>query len=330
MDKGWTSRASGRLTYAACVSDPASPIGLLWEGDVDLVLVMDALVGGPITAELYRAVGSNVGDLSVERSAWRTGGRETDVLITGSGGMLLVEDKIDAPFQPLQPESYREEVVRLRDEGVSAWAVLVCPGSRQQVYEQQAEGCFDLVISLERLAEVALDHAEQNDDSLARASAAVLKAAAAPRPGSRGVDEERSAWGREYRDLLRALAPAGVLEVGPGCFRTSNSMYAWFSDIAIDGLWGFGHLVPDGMVEVALQKALHERPTAIPDGAAAAESAKLWMVRIPVSVMTFDRLPAEQRESLLEAVDAALRLRKWLAAYATGRGGDDAPLELPR
>lgn len=104
---------------------------------------------------------------------------------------------------------------------------------------------------------------------------------------------------------------------GPGCFRTINTISAWYSDVAMNGLWGSGHVVVDGVVEIDLQKALHSRPTDIPDGAALAESAKLWMIRIPVKPMSFETPLLQQRDAINEAVQAALKLRQWLVGYAS-------------
>lgn len=62
------------------------------------------------------------------RSVYRaTDGRETDVLIKADAGSLLVENKVESPFQVDQPASYQQEVLRLRETGNDAWAVLVCP-----------------------------------------------------------------------------------------------------------------------------------------------------------------------------------------------------------
>ncbi|MBZ9774021.1 PD-(D/E)XK nuclease family protein [Mesorhizobium sp. CO1-1-8] len=83
---------------------------------------------------------------------------ETDVLATISvgsrRGFLLVENKIDASFQPRQPERYRERTANLVTSGEScevAFCALIAP--KNYIREEHADFAhFDAIVSYEDLA----------------------------------------------------------------------------------------------------------------------------------------------------------------------------------
>lgn len=133
----------------------------------------------------------------------------------------------------------------------------------------------------------------------------------------RTVDHDRLTWGQEYSSILGRLAPAGTLAVGPGCFRSAHSDVAWFADVAFDGLYGFGHRIRDGLVQVELQKSHHERPPHVPPGSILGETKKLWLISRPSPEMTFERPPSSQHEAVAAAVEAAISLLSWLRTNYT-------------
>lgn len=76
-------------------------LGYVLECDLDLILMLDARTGGPLTRHLAKRAGVDLGDATAARSTLRCAGtRETDVEISWPEGALLIEDKIDAAFTP--------------------------------------------------------------------------------------------------------------------------------------------------------------------------------------------------------------------------------------
>lgn len=193
-------------------------LGYVVESDLDLILVLDAWTGGPLTPYLARRAGVALGSpLKAARSTLHRGGmRETDVEIAWPGGILRIEDKIDAPFTSGQPECYRIDVEERRARGEAAASILVCPERRRQRLEEEANGAFDAIVTCEELAGVA-----DGAGSGTTADAIVLRAAAQARPTRpvTSIDQVRSNWettidlySRRSRQQVVALARA------PGAF----------------------------------------------------------------------------------------------------------------
>lgn len=134
-----------------------SQLGYIAESDVDLVLLLDARVGGPMTRHLFERVGLPQPESVVaRRSTSRCGDtRETDVEISWSNGVLFIEDKVDAGFTAGQPKSYATEVREQRAVERTAAAVLVCPTRRLARYralatDDRGADCFDAYFTCAR------------------------------------------------------------------------------------------------------------------------------------------------------------------------------------
>ncbi len=149
-------------------------LGYLAESDLDLLLVLDAYLGGPLTQLLLAKVGAPTGvKLTARRSTLRCAGtRETDVELSWDSGVVFVEDKVNARFTPGQPESCHQEVAERRSRHENAWSVLVCPLHLKSSYMAEAEDAFDAVVPCTELAE----EAESAGDSFSRATAVVFRA----------------------------------------------------------------------------------------------------------------------------------------------------------
>lgn len=177
-------------------------------------LVLDAHVGGPLCPALLAAVGAtHAGAVTARRSTLRCAGtRETDVELTLDGGVVFVEDKVDASFTPGQPGSYRQEVDERRKTG-DAWSVLICPDRLKGRYLAEAGDDFCAVVTCLELAEVA----EAAGDSFSRAAAMVYRPAEEPKVmGGAEFDPDVSAWGEEYRQLSpKSSPPANVWPPAP-------------------------------------------------------------------------------------------------------------------
>lgn len=131
----------------------------LYERDIDVVLQEELLFSDTVRDLVSRALGL-VSPMHVDQCHLsvvdETG--ETDVLATfvsgNRRGVLLVENKIDAMFQPRQPARYRERADSFgAREGVEfAFCILVAP---KDYVRAGTDGLalFDVIITYEELAE---------------------------------------------------------------------------------------------------------------------------------------------------------------------------------
>jgi hypothetical protein len=131
----------------------------IYERDIDVVVQEELLFSEAVRALVAKALGL-AGPLHVERCQLsvvdETG--ETDVLATISlgdrHGVILIENKIDAAFQPRQPERYRERAVIFGSRsGVElVFCILVAP-KEYVLSGADAITHFDAVITYEELAD---------------------------------------------------------------------------------------------------------------------------------------------------------------------------------
>lgn len=272
---------------------------------MDLVLVLDALVLGPVTRKLYETAGlAPPSQVQPDRSVSRADGRETDVRLDGDTGVLLIEDKIDANFQPDQPLSYRQEADRLTAAGTETRALLVCPGRHRSRLTAVGADHFHAVITLEDLL-VALD----GEGELTLACRAVLSRALEQQTAMpHDFDEVRSAWGDEYRQQVYELAPRAEFRIGESSLRRSTTGEAWFVGEAIKPLGWIGHYVEAGLVEVTRQGATIA-PEALP---ATAQPKSRQTFRVPVPEMSFAVPPSAQREALSAVLTTVDAMWRWL------------------
>lgn len=289
-------------------------LGYVVEADLDLVLVLDAWTGGPLTPYLAQRVGVTlVSPLTAGRSTLRCAGtRETDVEISWPGGALLIENKIDAEFTKDQPRSYKVEVDARCAGMETVRSILVCPERRRPRLEAEAGGAFSVIVSCEDLAGVA-----EAAGPASAGAAIVLRAAAEAKPirPVTPVDQIRSDWGDGYRQVFAEVAPpeAGV-RPGPGSLRTATAewMYFQYDDVDTAAVWSLTHWIPGGLLRMELM--ILDEPSGVPEGAILVRKPVQFWVEMPVPALTFERPAADQREQVAAAAQAAETLRRWAVA----------------
>jgi hypothetical protein len=232
------------------------------------------------------------------------------VEVSWPGGALLIEDKIDAPFTPGQPESYRIEVEAQCSTERTVRSVLVCPERRRALYELEAGESFSVIVSCEELATAALAAGDRFGD----AAAMLLLAAAEPRPTrpTAPLDLIRSEWGDGYRHVFADLLPSGEqVQLGSGSLRTATAEWMTFRATGLDAeaVRSFAHGVVRG--ELRMELMVEEAPDNLPPKASAVAKPVMWWVTFPVTPMTFDRPATQQRDAVEEAVQGAIVLRHW-------------------
>jgi hypothetical protein len=128
----------------------------LYERDID-VLVQEELIFNPAVCDLFSHALGLDSQLNVTQCALsvvdQTG--ETDLLARFTDGdrqgVLLIENKIDAAFQPTQPERCRSRASEMATNGETAYCVLIAP-RRYSVGNAVAIAHFDACVSYEDVA----------------------------------------------------------------------------------------------------------------------------------------------------------------------------------
>ena len=128
----------------------------LYERDID-VLMQEELIFNQAVCEVFSRALRLKPRLHVTQCALsvvdQTG--ETDLLSRFTDGdkqsVLLIENKIDAAFQPTQPERYRSRANELATNGETAYCVLIAP-MRYSIGNTVATAYFDACVSYEDIA----------------------------------------------------------------------------------------------------------------------------------------------------------------------------------
>jgi hypothetical protein len=138
-----------------------SPLSMVDEQDIDLMLLEELCVSPSFRSWLVETLfGGNL-EVGEFQGAWHSvtdpSGGESDLILAfippGRDRVtaLLIENKIDAPFQPRQDEQYRERGERGRDVGL--WhdfhTCLIAP---RKYLETNRDVAFDRRITYEEIA----------------------------------------------------------------------------------------------------------------------------------------------------------------------------------
>src|SRR5437879_2314709 len=104
----------------------------LYERDID-VLLQEELIFNEAVCDVFSSALGFKAPLQVSECSLSVvdGTGETDLLarfmIDGKSGVLLIENKIDAAFQPTQPERYKARANRMATGGQAAYSLLIAP-----------------------------------------------------------------------------------------------------------------------------------------------------------------------------------------------------------
>ena len=159
-------------------SDPSAslrsrpPNQWLRERDIDLLICSELHFDGSPLQKLF--IGEWNGGVAKFGGAWVSysdASGETDILALFESELrtlvLLIEDKIDAEFQPDQPERYRRRAQRWIEAGGLGWdveTVLLAPG---RYFENEGSEIFDRQLSYEEVIEALSGSADQRTRFLA-------------------------------------------------------------------------------------------------------------------------------------------------------------------
>ena len=254
----------------------------LYERDID-VLMQEELIFNEAVCEVFsRALGLK-SHFHVTQCALsvvdQTG--ETDLLarFTDEGdnrGVILIENKIDASFQPAQPERYRARANEIATNGEAAYCVLIAP-RRYSIGKADSISHFDACVSHEEIAEAV--GASQTDRAKHRAALLL-----------RAVEQARSSYmiipapqvtGMWQRVFEIADAEFPLLRMKPPTAKGADSWWFVFKGdlpprITID--WK----VRRGTIDLSFWDGARHKPTQstpIPDGASIVKSGTTTMFR---------------------------------------------------
>ena len=302
------------------------PVERLRERDIDLLVCSELHSGG---GPLHRLLvgGWNRGIARFERAwvSYSESDGETDIVVlfeSDSGGLLLlIENKIDAeyqPEQPEQPERYRARAERWKASvgaGLEVETVLLAP---EAYFENEGSDIFDRQLGYEVVVEVLVESLDQRSQFLGDT---LRNGIEVHRRGYVAVPDEvrTKVWNAFWKNcmeetpLLHMVNPghkpakAGFIEfrdaeglAAPEVRRRARIVYKYKrSHCEVD-------LQFSGMNDADLSAALRG---VLESDMRVEKAGKSASVRVDVPLVDFDRMPEGQEDSIREGLYAAERLR---------------------
>jgi len=262
-------------SIAAAMTEPLD-LPRLYERDIDVLLQEELLFNSHVCALFGTALRLAAPPVVIEcRLSVADSTGETDVFAIvqtqdGHRGAMLIENKIDAVFQPRQPERYRERVAALTQNADFAHAICVLVAPKAYLAASDVHLVhFDGAVSYEDIAAAV----EAEGTVRARHRAALLRRAVEHARASYAmvpVEEVGALWCRIF-DIASSDFPA--LGMKPPGEKGGNSNWVLFKadlppKVSID--WK----ITKRSVELSFWKDAAQRPTAdidlsrLPGGAA--------------------------------------------------------------
>jgi hypothetical protein len=255
----------------------------LYERDIDVLLHEELIFNESVCNVFSKALGFKTSfqvsecSLSVVDS---TG--ETDLLarfvVDGRSGVLLIENKIDAAFQPMQPERYKARANRMADSRQSAHCLLIAP--TKYTAGNTAAAHFDACVSYE---DVARAISSQGTERAKHRASLLLRAVQQAKSSYIVIPapEVTTIWHRIY-EIARTEFP--LLQMKPPTEKGENSWWLIFKSdlpprITID--WK----IKNGIVDLSFWNGALHKPTPsseVPEGALFTKSGTTTMFRVNV------------------------------------------------
>jgi hypothetical protein len=296
-------------------------IGGICERDLDLFLLEECVSNGSFLSWLLSQIPDWPADsrqlLSAARSVNQTNG-ESDLELNvsdpgGRIGKLLIENKLDAGFQPEQLARYRERAAMYVRRGDCAYSAVML--FAPDAYTHRSSAKVAAVISYEAveawLAATGSDHRTGYKLKLLRSALAKHRLGYNPETDQPVTDF----WGAYWREAEVTAPQLQLAEPGP---KPAAAGFVWFFPAGLPGDLNICHKLPKGFVDLhfadwgnrvsTLKAQLQPLLDAEMEVVRASKSAA---VRIPVSVVNTGRPFLEQIDSVREALGAAKRLYSW-------------------
>jgi hypothetical protein len=292
------------------------------ERDLDLFLLEEFLSNVRFLQWFASAagVGTNASLLEIRRSVTQTNG-ESDLELTlqsseGNRVRLLIENKVNASFQPQQAERYRARAEGYVKAGhcVAARTVLIAP--HRYLRDSLANKGFDVSISYEDV------RAELEGHELVGSRIEYKRAllVAAIEKSCRGyqaeADEPVTAFWRSYWRLATEMAPELAMKEPHG--KPSGAGHITFSPSRLPSRVNICHKLIDGNVDLQLKgwgKRISELDPVIgpklDHGMNLARAEGSAAVRLKVPTLRTAESFESQQEVARAGIEAALHLLMW-------------------
>ena len=247
---------------------------------------------------------------------------ETDIVVlfeSDSGRLvLLIEDKIDAEYQPEQPERYRARAERLQASGGAGLEVETVLLAPEAYFENEGSDVFDRQLSYETVVEALVESPDRRSQFLGDT---LRNGIEVHRRGYVAVpDEARTkVWNAFWKSCMEATpllrmgnpgnkpARAGFIE-----FRDAEGLAAPAVRRGVRIVYKYkgAHCEVDlqfsGMNDADLGAALRG---VLESDMSVEKAGKSASVRVEVPLVDFDRMPEGQEDSIRDGLYAAERLR---------------------
>ncbi|MDE2844710.1 MAG: PD-(D/E)XK nuclease family protein [Chloroflexota bacterium] len=307
------------------------PMQWLRERDIDLLICSELNSQGPLRDVFLGGWNARIAHFYGAWVSYHDVDGETDIVASFWAGdnalVLLIENKIDAEFQPEQPQRYRERANRWRDSlgpGAEVETVLLAP---EEYFENEGSELFDLQISYEAVI-AAL--AESDDPRTQFLAQTLENGIESHRRGYTPQHSEATTrvwsaiwnWADADAPNLRMDRPVSK-PVGAGFIHfvnaegVSTAQTGRRAKIVYKPEYGNVDLQFSNMEVARLQEAA--RDILAPD-MTVARAAKSASIRIKVPALDFGRPPEGQEEAIRSGIEAAERLRVFFM--------EEQPLEL--
>ncbi|WP_441228226.1 hypothetical protein AB7813_14740 [Tardiphaga sp. 20_F10_N6_6] len=256
----------------------------LYERDIDVLLQEELLFNDRVCDLFSRAIGVS-STISINECLLsvidETG--ETDLLarfsVDGASGVLLIENKIDAVFQPRQPERYKERAEAFLSDGRLVFCILISPAKYSEV--NAAAKLFDIVVTYE---DVALAIGDLGTARAQHRASLLLRAVQQGRKPSFAIPapEVTNLWQRVYRT---ATAEFPQLMMKKPDDKGSDSWWLIFKG-DLPKFTTIDWKVKNGFVDLSYWRGATNRPTelsAAPTGARFLVIGTTTVFRVEVS-----------------------------------------------
>ena len=310
------------------------PISRLRERDIDLLICSELYF--PESPLHHLLLGNWNGGVAEFAGAWVSvsypgSDGETDIAVSYKSGSkslaLLIEDKIDAEYQPHQPERYQARAEQWRKDmssGSHVETILLAP---EDYFETEGSDIFDRQVSYEEVVEILAEASDQRTRFLARALQDGRRSLAQSYVALRS-DATTAVWNAIWEmsnsatTQLRMKSPgskparAGFIYFyeaeGASAVETQRRVH-----IVYKPAHGNADLQFANMQEETLRNAIC---SLLDSDMAVAQAAKSASIRIKVPVVDFGTAPEEQEDAIRQGLLASERLRQFFI--------ENRPLEL--
>jgi len=281
----------------------------LYERDIDVLLQEELIFNEAVCDIFASALGLKAPLQVIECSLSVVDGTgETDLLarflVDGKSGVLLIENKIDAAFQPMQPERYKTRANEMATSEQGVYCILIAP--TKYTDGNAAAAHFDACVSYEDVAQAI---SSQGTERAKHRAALLLRAVQQAKSSYMVIPspEVATMWQRIY-EIARTEFP--LLGMKGPTDKGENSWWLIFkgnlpSRITID--WK----IRNGVVDLSFWNNAGHKPSPsseVPPGASFMTSGTTTMFRVLVEKPSKDwiELTDEQIRKSLKVAEGLL------------------------